>query len=57
MKIAVDWSHKEDKLAVFDGKKLRKSVPKLKSGDKVYVENLPAKYAQQWLKDGVEIYR
>ena len=57
MKVALDWSHKEDKIAVYDGKKLRKSVPKLKSGDQVFVENLPAKYAQQWLKDGIEIYR
>lgn len=57
MRIAVDWSYKEDKLAVYDGKKLRKRLPTLQKGDQVYTENMPQKSVQKWLNDGVEIYR
>lgn len=57
MRIALDWSHKEQKLAVFDGKKMRASIPKLNEGDRVYTENFPIKYAQPLLNKGVEIYR
>lgn len=57
MRIALDWSHKEEKLAVFDGEKVRKTMPKLTKGDQVFAENIPQKYAQSWLDTGVEIYR
>lgn len=57
MRIAIDWSHKEEKLAVYDGKKLRKSLPKLKTGDQVFAENIPQKHVQSWLDNGIEIHR
>ena len=57
MKIALDWAHKEDRIAVFDGKKIHKRVPKLKKGDSVYTTNLPSRYAQKWLTDDILIYR
>jgi len=53
----MDWSHQEKKFAVFDGEKVWKRMPKLSKGDKVFVENIPQKYAQGWLDGGVEIYR
>jgi len=57
MRIALDWSHKDEKLAVYDGKKSRKTLPKLKIGDQVYAENIPQKHVQSWLDNGIEIYR
>ena len=57
MRVAMDWSHQEKKFAVFDGQKVRKRKPKLTKGDQVFVENIPQKYARQWLENSVEIYR
>jgi len=57
MRIAVDWSYKDEKLAVYDGKKLRKTLPKLKKGDQVFAENIPQRHVQKWLDNGIEIYR
>ena len=57
MRIAIDWSHKEEKLAVFDGNKSTKRMPKLSKGDQVFAENIPQKYVQSWLEHGIEIHR
>ena len=57
-KLAVDWAHSEKKLAVFDGTKVRATLPKdLGAGDQIYVENIPMRYAAPLLDRGVEFYR
>ncbi|MFA5053820.1 MAG: hypothetical protein WC565_07165 [Parcubacteria group bacterium] len=55
--VAIDWAFAEEKLAVYDGKKVLKAVPKLKAGDEIFAENIPMKHAAQWLKDGIIIRR
>ena len=57
MKVAVDWSHKEDKLAVHTGLKARKTFPKMGKGDVVFAENIPMKKAKTLLANGVKIMR
>ena len=57
-KLAVDWAHKAQKIAVFDGVRARARLPKdLGAGDRIYTENIPMRYAAPLLDRGVEIYR
>jgi hypothetical protein len=54
---SVDWAHEEQKLAVYDGKKGTKTIPKLRAGDVIVAENIPAKLARKVWDMGAKILR
>jgi len=54
---AVDWSHKTDKLAVTDGKKITKTLPDPSPEIVIWTENMPAKYAKKFLDVGAKVLR
>lgn len=53
----IDWSHTEDKFKVLYDNVITTGKPKPKHGDIIYTENIPAKYANLWIKNGVKIFR
>jgi len=52
---ALDWAYNEKKIAVFDGKKIYKSLPKLSCGDIVVCENIPDRLAEEIWARGAKI--
>ncbi|RDJ35482.1 MAG: hypothetical protein DWQ19_11745 [Crenarchaeota archaeon] len=55
--LAVDWSHEERKLAIFDGKKIRKKLPEPSSDVIIVAENIPQKYAAPFIEVGAKVLR
>lgn len=54
---AVDWSHTEEKLAVWDGKKITSKMPKAEPGIMIVTENMPNKMAKEFLEAKITIMR
>lgn len=54
---AVDWSHKEEKLSVWDGKKITHKLPKPATDVVLITENMPNKMARPFLEIGAKILR
>jgi len=52
---AYNWAFEEDRQTVFDGKKLRKGLPKLRRGDVVLCENIAPRLAEQIIKSGAQL--
>lgn len=55
---AVDWSHTEEKLAVYDGKKTSMGkMPETGEDVMIVTENMPQKYAKPFIEGGGKIMR
>jgi len=54
---AVDWSHTEEKLSVWDGKKMTHKMPKPQEGMVIVAENIPNKKAKPFLEEGIDVLR
>lgn len=54
---AVDWSHLEENLAVYDGKKFLKKLPKPAQNVTIYTENMPKVMAAPYIEAGAKILR
>lgn len=55
--IAIDWANDEENLAVYDGKKITRKMPKPIKGLVILVENLPIKQARAYLEAESTILR
>ncbi len=55
---AIDWSHKDEKFAVHDGKKASLKMPEnLTSEDIIVTENIPEKYIRKAIETGVKVLK
>ncbi len=54
---SVDWSHTEEKLSVWDGKKMTHKLPKAEQGVVLLTENMPNKLAKPFIEAGSTVMR
>lgn len=54
---AVDWSHDDNALAVFDGTAITHEMPEPIPGMIIATENIPMKYARPYFDAGVRLFR
>ena len=55
--IAIDWANDTENMRVFDGKKIKTSLPKAAAGQTIATENMPLKQAKPYLEAGAKIFR
>jgi hypothetical protein len=54
---SIDWGYEEEKLSVWNGKKMTHKMPKVEAGDVILTENMPNKLAKPLIKDGAIVMR
>jgi hypothetical protein len=54
---AVDWSHAEEKLSVWDGTRITHKLPKAEPGVVLLTENMPNKMAKSFIDGGATVMR
>jgi hypothetical protein len=54
---AVDWSHTEEKLSVWDGKSITHKLPKAEADLVIVTENIPLKMAKPFIEAGATVMR